>query len=142
MPRDAERVGLNIKAQRDRAGLSLAQLSAETGISKAHLVRLENKAGNPSLEILARIAEALGVTIADLVGSPKLTYSPASDEEVPASLKAFADEVELSSDEVQTLASIRFRGGERPRTPQRWRFIYDSLNLSKGLDRDGDEDLD
>ncbi len=142
MPRDAERVGRNIKAQRDRAGLSLAQLSDATGISKAHLVRLENKAGNPSLEILARIAEALGVTIADLVGGPKLTYSPASDEEVPSSLKAFANEVGLSSDEVQTLASIRFRGGERPRTRERWRFIYDSLNLSKGLDRDGDEDLD
>jgi transcriptional regulator with XRE-family HTH domain len=142
MPHDAERVGRNIKAQRERAGLSLAQLSAATGISKAHLVRLEKRGGNPSLEILSRIAEALEVTIADLVGGPKLTYSAASDEDVPASLKAFANEVDLSEDEVQTLASIRFRGGERPRTSERWRFIYDSLSLSKGLDRDGDEDLD
>jgi transcriptional regulator with XRE-family HTH domain len=142
MPHDAERVGRNIRAQRDRAGLSLAQLSAATGISKAHLVRLEKRGGNPSLEILGRIAEALEVTIADLIGGAKLTYSSASDEEVPASLKAFASEMELSEDEVQTLASIRFRGGERPRSSQRWRFIYDSLNLSKGLDRDGDEDLD
>ncbi len=82
------------------------------------------------------------MTIADLVGGPKLTYSAASDEDVPASLKAFANEVDLSEDEVQTLASIRFRGGERPRTSERWRFIYDSLSLSKGLDRDGDKDLD
>ena len=127
----AERVGRNIKTQRERAGLSLAQLSAATGISKAHLVRLEKRGGNPSLEILSRIAEALEVTIADLVGGPKLTYSAASDEDVPASLKAFANEVDLSEDEVQTLASIRFRGGERPRTSERWRFIYDSLSLRK-----------
>jgi len=142
VPHDAELVGRNIKEQRERAGLSLAQLAAATGISKAHLVRLEKRGGNPSLEILGRIAEALGVTIADLVGAPKLIYSPASDEEVPASLKAFADEARLSSYEVQTLASIRFRGGERPRSSERWRFIYDSLKLSKGLDRDGDKDLD
>jgi transcriptional regulator with XRE-family HTH domain len=142
MPRDLERVGRNIRAERERAGLSLSQLAAATGISKAHLVRLEKGGGNPSLEILARIAEALEVTIADLVGSPKLTFSPASDQQVPASLKAFADEVGLSSDEVQTLSSIRFRGNERPRTSQRWRFIYDSLNLSKGLDDGGDEDVE
>lgn len=142
MPRDLERVGENIRAERERAGLSLSQLAAATGISKAHLVRLEKGGGNPSLEILARIAEALEVTVADLVGSPKLTFSPATDQQVPASLKAFADEVKLSSDEVRTLASIRFRGNERPRTSQRWRFIYDSLNLSKGLDDDGDEDVE
>ncbi len=142
MPRDLERVGQNIRAERERAGLSLSQLAAATGISKAHLVRLEKGDGNPSLEILARIAEALEVTVADLVGSPKLTFSPATDQQVPASLKAFADEVKLSSDEVRTLASIRFRGNERPRTSQRWRFIYDSLNLSKGLDDNGDEDVE
>jgi transcriptional regulator with XRE-family HTH domain len=142
MPRDAQRVGRNIRAERERGGLSLAQLSSASGISKAHLVRLEKGGGNPSLEILGRIAEALEVTIADLVGGPKLTYSAASDEDVPASLKAFASEADLSDDQVLTLASIRFRDHERPRSSQRWRFIYDSLNLSKGLDKDGDEELD
>jgi transcriptional regulator with XRE-family HTH domain len=144
MPETPDRVGRNVKEQRERAGLSLAQLAAVTGISKAHLVRLENKPANPSLEILGRIAEALGVTVADLVGGPKLTYSSASDEEVPSSLKAFAEDAGLSSDEVQTLASIRFRGGDRPRTAKRWGYIYDSLNLSKSLDGDRNDfkDLD
>jgi transcriptional regulator with XRE-family HTH domain len=141
MPRDAEKVGQNIRTQRERAGLSLAQLSQATGISKAHLVRLETKPANPSLELLSRIAEALGVTIADLVGGPKLTYRSATDEDVPASLKAFADSAGLTDDEVRTLASIKFRGGERPRTIKRWNYIYESLNLSQGLDRNDDEDL-
>ena len=143
MPGNADQVGQNIRTQRERAGLSLAQLSKATGISKAHLVRLETKPeANPSLELLRRIAEALEVTIADLIGGPKLTYSSATDEEVPASLKAFADDARLDDDEVRTLASIRFRGSERPRTIKRWQYIYESLNLSQGLDRDDDEDVD
>jgi transcriptional regulator with XRE-family HTH domain len=142
MARDVERVGANIRAERERAGLSLSQLSQQSGISKAHLVRLENRGGNPSLEILGRIAEALGVTVADLLGEPKLTFTPTEAAEIPASLRAFADEAGLRTDEVQTLASIRFRGGERPRSAARWRFIYDSLKLSKGLDRDGEDELE
>jgi len=139
---DAAQVGRNIRTQRERAGLSLSQLSSATGISKAHLVRLETKPANPSLELLQRIAEALDVTIADLVGGPRLTFRSVADEEIPASLKAFSDSAELTEDEIRTLASIKFRGGERPRTVQRWRYIYESLNLSRGLDRDEDEDLD
>ncbi len=95
---------------------------------------MEKRGGNPSLEIRGRMAEALEVMIADLVAGPKLTYSVASDEDVRASLEALANEIDLSEDEVQTLASIHFRGRERPRTAERWRFIYDSLSLSKGLD--------
>jgi transcriptional regulator with XRE-family HTH domain len=139
---DAAQVGRNVRTQRERAGLSLAQLSEATGISKAHLVRLENKPANPSLELLQRIAEALDVTIADLVGGPRLTFRFAVDEEIPTSLQAFADNAELTDDEVRTLSSIRFRGGEKPRTAKRWRYIYDSLNLSRGLDSDDDEDVD
>jgi transcriptional regulator with XRE-family HTH domain len=142
MARDAIQAGRNVRTQRERAGLSLAQLSQATGISKAHLVRLETRPANPSLELLQRIAEALDVTIADLVGGPKLTYRSAADEDVPASLKAFADSAGLSDDEVRTLASIRFRGGERPRTIKRWRYIYESLSLSRGLDREDAKDLD
>lgn len=142
MARDVERVGPNIRAERERAGLSLSQLSQLSGISKAHLVRLENRGGNPSLEILARIADALGVTVADLLGEPKLTFTPVEAGAVPPSLRAFADEAGLRSDEVQTLASIRFRGDERPRSAARWRFIYDSLKLSRGLDRNGEDDVE
>jgi predicted transcriptional regulator len=107
--RDVERAAVMIRAERERAGLSLAQLSALSGISKAHLVRLEKGVGNPSLEILGRIAEALGVTVADLLGAPKLTFTPAEAAQVPASLRAFADEAGLSKAEVQ-----RRRRGPRP----------------------------
>lgn len=143
MPSKALGVGDKIREERGKAGLSLAQLSDATGISKAHLVRLETKPSNPSLEILHRIAEALEITVADLLGEPKLNYE-AESVDVPPSLRAFADEVKLSKSELRTLASIRFRGKERPRTVKRWRYIYDSLRASESFDEisDGDEDLD
>jgi transcriptional regulator with XRE-family HTH domain len=135
MPEDAERVGQNVKEARDKAGLSLSKLSDMTGISKAHLVRLENGPSNPSLDVLSRIALALDLTVADLVGGPRLVYRSA---EVPTSLRRFADDAGLDSGEVRTLASIKFRDGEPPKTVERWRYIYESLRLSESLDNVSD----
>jgi transcriptional regulator with XRE-family HTH domain len=132
---DPQQVGRNIREQRKKASLTLAQLSEMTGISKAHLVRIETKPSNPSLGILSRIAEALDLTVADLVGGPRLTYRAPADDEIPPSLQRFADEVGLDSSEKRTLASIKFRDGEPPRTVERWRYIYESLRMSEALDR-------
>lgn len=127
-----------LKRQRGRAGLSLAELAQSTGISKAYLVRLESDpVANPSLDILRRIALALDTTIADLVGAPSLQFST-EDAAIPASLRAFADEVGLPSRELQMLASIRWRKGEEPKTAARWRYVLDSLRASRSLDADRD----
>jgi XRE family transcriptional regulator of biofilm formation len=128
------KVGELIKTERERSGLSLAKLAEVTGLSKTYLIRLENDdESNPSLEVLLRIADALDVTVADLVGHPTVRL----DHDkliIPPSLKAFADEVQLSSREIEMLASIRWRKGERPQTRERWRYIYDSLRASKMFD--------
>jgi transcriptional regulator with XRE-family HTH domain len=119
--------------------MSLAQLADASGISKPYLVRLENQPSNPSLQLLARLAEALDVTVADLLGGPRYRV----DEHellVPPLLRAFADEERLSSAEVRTLASIKFRKGDEPRSIQRWAYIYNSLRLSRGLDPDAEPD--
>jgi ribosome-binding protein aMBF1 (putative translation factor) len=50
-----------LKAERRRAGLSLAELSERTGIDKAYLSRLETfQQANTTVETLRRVAEALG----------------------------------------------------------------------------------
>jgi transcriptional regulator with XRE-family HTH domain len=132
-------LGARLRRERDKAGLSLARLSEATGISKAYLVRLENEPGNPSVQILGRVADALDVTVADLLGGPR--YRLDEDElHVPNLLRSFADDHGLSSTEIRTLASIRFRKGDEPRTVERWEFIYNSLRLSRGLDPDGDDE--
>ena len=48
---------------RKEAGLSQAELSAKTGISQADLSRYENGSRKPSLDLLKRIANALGATL-------------------------------------------------------------------------------
>ena len=62
-----------LKQERERQKLTMAQLSALTGIDQAALSRLENgKNSNPTLETMNRIAAALGKTIAcSLKDAPK-----------------------------------------------------------------------
>ena len=131
--------GHRIRQARSRARLSLAQLADVTGVSKSYLVRLEtDPTSNPSLEVLRRIADALDLTVADLLGSPKIEFAT-EDSEVSPSLRAFADEAGLTKRELDTLASIRWRKGEEPRTRERWRYILDSLRASRTLDEDQEE---
>lgn len=131
---DGFRVGERIRAERERSGVSLAKLADMTGLSKSYLVRLETDAGsNPSLEVLHRIAEALDTTVADLLGRAPVRIEP-NELPVPSSLRAFADEAGLSSRDLQMLASIRWRKGEEPQTPERWRYVLNSLTMSKQLD--------
>src|SRR5215210_5126455 len=50
-----------LRAAREAAGLSLADLAGRTGMDKAFLSRLETgKQGNPTMDTVARYAQALG----------------------------------------------------------------------------------
>jgi transcriptional regulator with XRE-family HTH domain len=124
-----------LRSEREKSGLSLSRLAEETGLSKTYLLRLETDENvNPSLDVLRRVAEALDVTVADLIGIPPTRV--VSDElAYPPSLLAFADEEKLTSSELEQLASIRWRRGDVPGSRERWRFILQSLRASKQFDR-------
>jgi transcriptional regulator with XRE-family HTH domain len=64
-------VGPRLKRVRERRGLTLAELSEATGISKSTLSRLENGQRKPSLELLLPIAQEHRVPLDDLVGAPE-----------------------------------------------------------------------
>jgi transcriptional regulator with XRE-family HTH domain len=137
---ESRAVGRRVREEREKAGLSLAQLSERAGLTKAYLVRLENQGGNPSVEVVARIAEALDLTAADFLDGPVIRYV-GDDADITPSLRAFADEADLSSSDVSMLASIRWREEEQPQTVERWRFVYRSLLMSREIDRElGDAD--
>jgi transcriptional regulator with XRE-family HTH domain len=61
-------LGDRLRAAREARGLTLDQLSASTGISKAHLSRLESGARQPSVAILVELAAALGTRVGTLLG--------------------------------------------------------------------------
>jgi transcriptional regulator with XRE-family HTH domain len=70
-------VGQRLRSLRQQHQLSLAGLSAMTGISASTLSRLESGGRKPALELLLALARAYQVPLDDLVGAP-----PAGDPRV------------------------------------------------------------
>jgi transcriptional regulator with XRE-family HTH domain len=63
-------VGPRLRALRQRSDLTLADLSAATGISVSTLSRLESGQRRPNLELLVPLARAHQVPIDELIGGP------------------------------------------------------------------------
>jgi transcriptional regulator with XRE-family HTH domain len=92
---DALRVsalGDRLRSAREARGLTLDQLSASTGISKAHLSRLESGARQPSVGILVELAGALGTRVGTLLGedtggAPLATFAPDAPRHTAAGLR-------------------------------------------------------
>ncbi|MGY4403813.1 helix-turn-helix domain-containing protein [Bradyrhizobium sp. USDA 3315] len=60
-------VALNVRRIRVDRGISQQKLAHEAGIDCSYLARLERQSENPTIDILDRIAEALGVHPFELV---------------------------------------------------------------------------
>jgi transcriptional regulator with XRE-family HTH domain len=76
-------IGERLRAARERAGYTLEELAALTGLSKAHLSRLESAERQPSIAALLTFASALRVPVGRLLGDeadetapPMAVYSP------------------------------------------------------------------
>jgi DNA-binding XRE family transcriptional regulator len=62
--------GPRLRALRRKQEITLADLSAATGISVSTLSRLESGTRRPTLELLLPLARTFGVTLDELVGAP------------------------------------------------------------------------
>jgi transcriptional regulator with XRE-family HTH domain len=62
--------GPRLRALRKHRDITLDELSAQTGISKSTLSRLESGSRRPTLELLLPLARVHGVTLDELVGAP------------------------------------------------------------------------
>jgi transcriptional regulator with XRE-family HTH domain len=122
----------NLKRLRTDKRLSQAALCREAQVSPAYLSELESGRGSrPSGQVLMRLANVLGVTIAELLGEKVLPGTSAVKPD--QSLLKFADDRQLPGSDVEMLAGIRFRG-DPPRTARRWAMIYDTIVSSQVLD--------
>jgi transcriptional regulator with XRE-family HTH domain len=65
-----EAVGARLRELRQRHEMTLAELSAATGISTSTLSRLESGGRKPTLELLLPLARAYDIPLDDLVGAP------------------------------------------------------------------------
>ncbi|MFF2493431.1 helix-turn-helix domain-containing protein [Agromyces sp. NPDC058064] len=65
-------VAARLRELRTRRGLTLAELSEETGISASTLSRLESGGRRPTLDLLIRLAAVYRASLDDLVGAPQI----------------------------------------------------------------------
>lgn len=71
MHKDERSFGQRLREARIRAGLSQSELEERSGIPKARLSRYENGHVAPSIQTLERLAAALGVSEASLLGDQR-----------------------------------------------------------------------
>ena len=64
----ARRVATNLRDRRKSRGLSLDQLAAASGVSRAALSQIETLKSNPSLSVLWKIAVGLGIPFSGAAG--------------------------------------------------------------------------
>jgi transcriptional regulator with XRE-family HTH domain len=67
---DALRIGRRIRELREEAGLGLEELAHIAEFSKGHLSSLERGYVMPTVASLRKLADALGVLVADVVCDP------------------------------------------------------------------------
>jgi transcriptional regulator with XRE-family HTH domain len=66
----ARRVGSQLREKRKARGMSLDELAAASGVSRAALSQIELSKSNPSLGVLWKIAVGLAVPFSELIGGP------------------------------------------------------------------------
>ena len=114
-------VGEWVRELRGRRGWSLQTLAQRAGISKAYLLKLEKSEANPTEEVIKRLATALEVRAALLLGE-----GPAEDEgghQLSDSLREFVDTDKPEPDLLAAMRALDFRG-QPPETAREWRQIY------------------
>jgi transcriptional regulator with XRE-family HTH domain len=99
VPKEKPKVNIGdvIRSYRADRGLSQGDIERRTGLLRCYLSRVENGHTVPSLETLAKIAEALDISLAD--------FFPGS--ETPSERDAQKMLGELSEEEVRFLAEIK-----------------------------------
>lgn len=123
-------LGGRIKRLRQERDISLSRLADIAGVSKGYLHELENdRAANPSAEILYNIALTLDSTIAYLLGkrsNPMAEVSGTEPLAIPESLEQFAREDRIPEEDKRRLACVRYRN-EQPKTAEDWRYLYETI---------------
>ena len=127
------KVGKRIRALRIEKGMSLPDLAEKAGVSKGFLSQLENdEDANPSLDLLNKVAKALGVTLATLLDLDSTKARRIIPEELEPGLKDFIEESHsqknpLDEGILQALYVLQQREGQPQKSKEKWRWLYESI---------------
>lgn len=116
-------LGRRVRQYREAQGYTLSELAKLSGVSRSYLYQVESGESSPTEEKLNAIATALGVSIPDLLG---ITAEP---EQIPPSLKEFAEQAHLPPEDIRMLARVSYRG-KQPRSKEAWRALYSVIKAT------------
>ncbi len=112
--------------------INQGELANRARINRSYLSSVENGKSSPTIEVVERLANGLGVTIGKLMyaGSSKhYTYDSDDEFEMYDGLKQLLESedemllMQLTTEEVDLLKGIRLRGSHKPSK----RFFIDAL---------------
>ena len=124
----SDMVGDRLKQLREEAAVSVAELASRSGVSEPYIRQIENGTrGNPSGNVLKRLAVALHCAVADLIGEERGQFGEEQLDEVPESLSRFArrrgKELGMRQADLDALRRVRFRG-KQPATEEDWELLF------------------
>lgn len=128
--------GERVRTLRIEKGLTLPALAERAELSKGLLSKLENNEdSNPSLTTLYRIAEALEVTISDLIETEKVQLKRVVPEQQPAWQKGLVSYLrsqgkEPDPDILSAMYVLRNRKAAQKADLEWWKFLYMSIENS------------
>jgi len=137
-------LGERLRARRTDLGLTLADVRDRSGLSLPYISNLERNRGNPTLDALRSLAEALTTTVGELTGTgetsdvatlpmPDSLRSFMRSDEFERQASALASKQQLSLDEmkarlVEAMRSAPRRSSGEP-TSQDWHRLLDVYRL-------------
>ena len=104
----ASALGARLRRLREAKKLTLQQVADAAGCTKAYILELEMKDGQrPSAERIQKIAQVLGVTMEDVMGTPMEQAPEASPEDV-AFFREYAGMTEEEKRHYQDVLKMMF----------------------------------
>lgn len=85
-----EALGERLRAHRTANGSTLTRTAERAGVSPQYLSEMERGLKEPSSEMIAAVAGALGLTLTDLVGDVARHLAPSSRRSTPATPQLLA----------------------------------------------------
>jgi len=129
-------IGGRVRTLRTELQMTLPTLAERAGLSKGLLSKLENgEDSNPSLGTLYKIAEALDVTLSELLETEQAQVKRVIPEQQPdwqKGLIAFLKEQgkQADPDILNALYLLRNRKAGKTEGLERWKFLYQSIENS------------
>ncbi len=130
----------NLRVLREAAGLSVLELARRSGVARGTINTLEAGGGNPTVDTLYALANALGVPLADLLEAPGEAHVVRAGDGAAVEGAALDARLLARIARVGELYAIRFHPGAARHAQPHPFGVEEHLHLHAGRVRVGPEE--